>query len=85
MPKTWGLMDHATPLSAAEVGQRVTERREAAGLSRAALARHLGCNTKTLYRWEEGLVLPDTRYLAALSIVLGKSVQWFLTGAEAAA
>lgn len=53
--------------------------------AKAALARALGVDTKTVYRWEHGTSVPEAQMIAPLADALGVSVRWLLTGEDEAA
>lgn len=63
------------------MGIRVREAREAAGLTREQLAAALGCDVRTIYRYESRTI-PGPLRLLRLSDELGVSMQWLATGKE---
>lgn len=66
--------------TAAAVGARIIEAREAHDLSTAQLARRLGVKTRTLTGWEHGVSEPRANRLTMLAGLLGVSPTWLLTG-----
>lgn len=65
---------------AATLGDRLSGAREAAGISRAALAQKLGVKPGTLRKWEDDLSEPRANRLQMLSGLLGVSLSWLMTG-----
>lgn len=64
----------------ATLGDRITNAREAIGLSDEELAHKLGVELSTLRDWEEDLSEPRANRLAMLSGVLNVSLRWLMTG-----
>lgn len=62
------------------VGERIRQAREAAGLSTAQLARRLGVRTHTLSSWESGRAEPRANRLVMMAGVLNVSPTWLLMG-----
>ena len=63
------------------IGKRIRQAREAAGIdSGAELARRLGVNQTTAWRWEERDLAPDTENLVKLNDLLRVSVDHLLFG-----
>ena len=60
--------------------RRITEAREAAGLSRAELSQRLGVTPDTVDAWEDGERVPRANRLMVLGGVLGVTPAWLLTG-----
>ena len=52
----------------------IKTRREEAGLSQDALGAALGVDGRTIYRWEAGEIIPKTRDLIAIDVVLSEQV-----------
>lgn len=52
--------------------EEITRRREALGLSRAAMAREIGVNTATLWRWESGRFNPTPLIAKRLDQVMAR-------------
>lgn len=52
-------------------GGRLAELREANGLSQGDIARHLGVNQSTVWRWEAGEYRPRGKHAVALRELLG--------------
>jgi transcriptional regulator with XRE-family HTH domain len=63
-------------------GQHLRRLREAAGLSRAALARKAGVASSTLGNWEAGRGMPGLPTLLRLAGALGVPVERFAAGVE---
>ncbi|MBK5927600.1 helix-turn-helix domain-containing protein [Rhodobaculum claviforme] len=64
----------------ATLGDRVAGAREAAGKTRAELARGLGVRLSTIEAWEEDRAEPRANKLQMAAGVLNVSVGWLLTG-----
>lgn len=64
----------------ATFGDRVTDAREAVGLSQAELAKRLGMKLRTLKEWEDDLSEPRANKLNMLAGVLNVSLRWLMTG-----
>lgn len=64
----------------ATFGDRLTDAREAVGMSQEDLARRLGVKRKTLIAWEEDQSEPRANRLSILSGLLNVSLRWLLTG-----
>lgn len=65
------------------IGQRIQQRREALGLSRAALSARLERkNSGQVTEWETGHTAPGALRLIALSRALNCTVDWLLRGNE---
>ena len=60
------------------VGERVRERREAAGLTQAELARRVYVSRQTVNKWETGKTLIDVQSLALVADELGTSASELL-------
>ncbi len=60
------------------VGERVRERREAAGLTQAELARRVYVSRQTVNNWETGKTLIDVQSLTLVADVLGTSASELL-------
>lgn len=60
-------------------GDRLAGAREAAGMTRAQLARRVGVKESTLAKWEEDLAEPRANRLQTLAGVLGVSLGWLIT------
>jgi transcriptional regulator with XRE-family HTH domain len=61
------------------LGDRLAGAREAAGMSRADLARRLGVKVSTIAKWEDDTAEPRANRLQMLSGILGVSLIWILT------
>ena len=60
-------------------GDRLAGAREAAGMTRADLAKRMGLKVSTIEKWEDDLGEPRANRLAMLSGLLGVSLRWLLT------
>lgn len=60
-------------------GDRLAGAREAAGLTRAELARRMGVKESTIGKWEDDLSEPRANRLQMLSGLLGVSLTWLLS------
>ncbi len=63
-----------------QIGRRLAEAREAAGLSRRELADHLGVKESTIAKWESGERSPRGQRVSKLAGILGVSLSWILVG-----
>lgn len=61
------------------LGDRLAGAREAAGMTRAELARRMGLKLSTINKWEDDLAEPRANRLQMLSGLLGVSLKWLLT------
>lgn len=64
------------------MGERVTEAREARGLSLAQAAQRMAVKTVTLKNWENDKTQPRPNKLQMLAGVLGVPFSWLLEGAD---
>lgn len=62
------------------LGERIALARTAVGMSKAELARRVGKDTKTVYRWEHDEAQPESASIAPIADATGVSVRWLLTG-----
>lgn len=60
------------------VGERIRERRNAAGLSQAELGRRTGVSQQSVAQWEKGVNLPEGARLTTLANELGVTVDELL-------
>ncbi|MYA02273.1 MAG: helix-turn-helix transcriptional regulator [Chloroflexi bacterium] len=60
--------------------EALTAARSAAGLSRAAVAEHLGIHRQRVYDWEQGASTPHARQLPALAEAVGVGAAQLVTG-----
>ncbi|WP_416899653.1 MAG: helix-turn-helix domain-containing protein [Minwuia sp.] len=60
--------------------RRITEAREAAGLTRAQLSQRMGVTPDTVDAWEDGERVPRANRLVVLGGILGVTPAWLLTG-----
>lgn len=65
---------------AATFGDRVAAARDAAGMTKAQLARRLGIKKTTLAGWEQDLSEPRANKLSMMAGLLNVSMRWLLTG-----
>ena len=63
-----------------QIGRRLTEARDAAGLSQRELADHLGVKESTITKWESGERSPRGQRVSKLAGILGVSLSWILVG-----
>lgn len=64
------------------LGERISEAREACGLSTAQAARRMAIKTSTLRNWEYGTTVPRPNKLQMLAGVLGVPLLWLVQGSE---
>lgn len=66
------------------VGRRIAEARAASPFAgnASAFARAVGVQPNTVYRWEDGAVVPDIFRLESIARVCRVSSDWLLRGAE---
>ena len=64
---------------ARDVGGRIVEAREAAGLTMDDVANHVGVKASTVAKWERGSA-PRSNRIVALAGVLGVTPTWLLMG-----
>jgi len=65
---------------ARQIGARLAEARNAAGLSPRELADHLGVKESTISGWESGERSPRGQRVSKLAGILGVSLSWILVG-----
>ena len=63
-----------------EVGTRIREQRESAGISQEELARQIFVSRQTVSNWETGKTYPDVQSLLLLSNLFGVSVDHLVKG-----
>ncbi len=61
------------------LGDRLAGARDAAGMTRAELARRMGLKLATIEKWEDDMAEPRANRLQMLSGLLGVSLTWLLT------
>ncbi|HEY1690028.1 MAG TPA: helix-turn-helix transcriptional regulator [Solirubrobacteraceae bacterium] len=59
------------------IGARITEAREAAGLTRTQLGAKAGYAAATIEAWEKDRRYPTLGPLRALARILGRDISWF--------
>ena len=68
------------PMNVAEVGERIRQRREQAGLRQRDIADALQLSAQAVSKWERGENAPDIGLLPQLARLLGISTDWLLAG-----
>jgi transcriptional regulator with XRE-family HTH domain len=63
-------------------GERLKNAREAAGLSRKAMANNLGVKLATIDKWESGKMDPRANRLQMLASLLNVPLVWLLAGSQ---
>ena len=63
------------------LGQRIAQKRKELGLSQESLGEQLGVSRQAIYKWENGVSLPELEKLLSLSRIFSVPVGWLL-GAE---
>lgn len=53
--------------------------RLAKGLTQKQLAEKLGCSTRTIYRWETGLIRPSAQAMEKIAVALGCQTEDLIT------
>ena len=69
--------------AAEEIGARIQQARKERGLTQEELAEMASFSKRSLQDYETGVTIPY-RHLAEIARLLGKTVEWFLYGDEAA-
>ena len=65
-------MNEIPAINMAATGQRITELREASGMSVRELQDVFGFSTpQAIYKWQRGLTMPTIDNLVALSVIFG--------------
>ncbi len=59
---------------------RLRAARKQLGLSRRGIAAELGCDVRTLARWERGDFEPNVATIAKLAAIYGVSAHYLITG-----
>ena len=62
------------------IGNRIAEKRRAAGLKQDEIAEKLGVSAQAVSKWENDVSCPDISLLPALASLLGCTVDTLLTG-----
>ena len=62
------------------IGVRIAQKREAAGLSQSELARRLGLSPQAVQKWEAGVSTPRNSKLGDLAEALGTSMGYLIDG-----
>jgi transcriptional regulator with XRE-family HTH domain len=65
---------------ARQIGRRLADARNAAGLSPRELAENLGVKQSTIEKWESGERSPRGQRVSKLAGILGVSLSWILVG-----
>jgi len=71
-------------MSSEGFGRRLRQARERCGLLGDQVAAELGCNVRTLYRWERGEFEPSMDALRRLSKIYGVNIHDLIFGDTAA-
>lgn len=66
--------------SLVDIGARITEARELAGLTPEALGTQLGVTEETVVAWESGRLAARSNILVRVAGVLGVSLSWLVMG-----
>lgn len=61
-----------------EMGNKISERRKALGITQIELAEAMHVTRRTVSRWENGSVLPDIEKISELANILCISCDWLL-------
>lgn len=61
-----------------EIGRRITQAREEAGLTQEELGRLIGVSDAAVNRWEKAINRIDLSALRRIAEILGKPPMWFL-------
>ena len=64
-----------------DIGSRITDRLRELRLQRSILAKVIGAELLTTYRWDYNKTLPRTELLPYISAALNVRLEWLLTGA----
>jgi len=67
-----------------EIGKRIAELRKSSGWTQADLAEKLGISDKAVSKWESGRGCPDISQFPAIAKLFAVSIDFIMTGAEAA-
>ena len=67
-------------MTLASLGARLRRSRETAGFSATQVAERLGCDVRTLYRWERNEFEPSISMLARLSALYGVTPTHLVSG-----
>lgn len=63
-----------------DVGSRIAQAREAAGMDRLAFGERVGVRPDTVAAWESGHRRPRSNRLATIAGVLGVGISWLMVG-----
>lgn len=62
------------------IGERIAQRREAAGLNQSELGRRMGVTPQAVQKWEAGISTPRNSKLGELAAILGTSKGFLIDG-----
>lgn len=74
------IRDDELPDTTADIGSRITQAREAAGMTQQELAEHIGVRQEAVRRWERGSTSPRANRLDTIAGLLGVSISWLMIG-----
>jgi transcriptional regulator with XRE-family HTH domain len=63
-----------------DIGRRIVEAREAAGIDRLTFGARVGVRPETVAAWESGHRRPRSNRLATIAGVLGVGISWLMIG-----
>jgi transcriptional regulator with XRE-family HTH domain len=63
-----------------DIGRRIAEAREAAGMERLTFGKRVGVRPETVAAWETGHRRPRSNRLATIAGVLGVGISWLMIG-----
>ncbi len=69
-------------MNLATLGSRIKKQREKRRLTQAQLANSLHISAQAVSKWERGENAPDISSLKPLSTLLGRNIEWLLTGSD---
>lgn len=64
----------------ADVGSRIEQAREIAGMDRTTFGAQVGVRPETISVWESGERLPRSNKLVSIAGILGVSLSWLMIG-----
>lgn len=62
------------------IGERIAQKREAAGLNQSELGRRMGVTPQAVQKWESAISTPRNSKLGELAAILGTSISFLLEG-----
>jgi class 3 adenylate cyclase len=69
-------------MNLAKLGARIKSQREKRRLTQAQIANSLHISAQAISKWERGENAPDISTLKPLSTLLGRNIEWILTGSD---